>query len=376
MADRLLAARDDLGPGGRNRRLRGRRRRPGGGIRRACGRDRHARRAPEPAADSPGADPGRRSCDRGARARVLQHHGGPVPRADGGDLLGRPPRVRRPRHLDLRRRDRLRRCNRPSSGTTSTDPASTSGYSFSAAPRRSSDARFATAAGSRTSSAPGTRDLEREGELRAKPRGRGRARADRGRASGRRRQRGERDGGAGRGACRGRSPPARPSAPPSRFTLIEETGRDALAEMRRLLGVLRHDEDKGALAPQPTLAQAGLLSSGPAGWGSRWQSSSRASVSSCRPGSTSPPTASSRRRLTPPPSGGEDGRPSSSPTAMTSCDWRSATTGPQPSREVEPLRRDRHERLRLYGGRVRAEPRDDAPGQLLLARMPLEGVSA
>ena len=29
--------------------------------------------------------------------------------------------------------------------------------------------------------------------------------------------------------------------------------------MRRLLGVLRHDEDEGALEPQPTLAQAGRL---------------------------------------------------------------------------------------------------------------------
>ena len=43
------------------------------------------------------------------------------------------------------------------------------------------------------------------------------------------------------------------------LALIEETGRDALAEMRRLLGVLRHDERAGTLEPQPTLAQAGRL---------------------------------------------------------------------------------------------------------------------
>lgn len=36
---------------------------------------------------------------------------------------------------------------------------------------------------------------------------------------------------------------------------IEETGRDALAEMRRLLGVLRRDEDGPELAPQPGLAR-------------------------------------------------------------------------------------------------------------------------
>jgi signal transduction histidine kinase len=40
---------------------------------------------------------------------------------------------------------------------------------------------------------------------------------------------------------------------------IEETGRDALAEMRRLLGVLRRDDDGPVLAPQPTLARAELL---------------------------------------------------------------------------------------------------------------------
>ncbi len=43
---------------------------------------------------------------------------------------------------------------------------------------------------------------------------------------------------------------------------IERTGREALAEMRRLLGVLHHDEDDGrpARAPQPTMtAVAGLV---------------------------------------------------------------------------------------------------------------------
>jgi signal transduction histidine kinase len=43
------------------------------------------------------------------------------------------------------------------------------------------------------------------------------------------------------------------------LAVIEETGRDALAEMRRLLGVLRRDDDGPALAPQPTLARADAL---------------------------------------------------------------------------------------------------------------------
>lgn len=45
------------------------------------------------------------------------------------------------------------------------------------------------------------------------------------------------------------------------LSVIEETGRDALGEMRRLLGVLRRDTDSAARAPQPTLARAdGLVS--------------------------------------------------------------------------------------------------------------------
>jgi signal transduction histidine kinase len=43
------------------------------------------------------------------------------------------------------------------------------------------------------------------------------------------------------------------------FELIEETGRDALAEMRRLLGVLRREGERPALAPQPGLAVVDAL---------------------------------------------------------------------------------------------------------------------
>ena len=39
------------------------------------------------------------------------------------------------------------------------------------------------------------------------------------------------------------------------LAVIETTGRDALAEMRRLLGVLRRDGDSRELAPQPGLAR-------------------------------------------------------------------------------------------------------------------------
>jgi signal transduction histidine kinase len=40
---------------------------------------------------------------------------------------------------------------------------------------------------------------------------------------------------------------------------IEETGREALAEMRRMLGILRQPTDEPALAPQPSMASLGAL---------------------------------------------------------------------------------------------------------------------
>lgn len=43
------------------------------------------------------------------------------------------------------------------------------------------------------------------------------------------------------------------------LAVIEETGRDALMEMRRLLGVLRHDGERAALAPQPGLGRLEAL---------------------------------------------------------------------------------------------------------------------
>ena len=43
------------------------------------------------------------------------------------------------------------------------------------------------------------------------------------------------------------------------FATVEETGREALTELRRLLGVLRRQDEEIALAPQPSLAHIGSL---------------------------------------------------------------------------------------------------------------------
>jgi len=52
--------------------------------------------------------------------------------------------------------------------------------------------------------------------------------------------------------------PADPADPPSvdpAMLAIQSTGRQALGEMRRILGVLRHTHDRGTLAPQPGVDQ-------------------------------------------------------------------------------------------------------------------------
>jgi signal transduction histidine kinase len=43
------------------------------------------------------------------------------------------------------------------------------------------------------------------------------------------------------------------------FATVEETGREALTDIRRLLGVLRRDDEEIALAPQPSLRHLGAL---------------------------------------------------------------------------------------------------------------------
>src|SRR5262249_16520367 len=57
--------------------------------------------------------------------------------------------------------------------------------------------------------------------------------------------------------------PALARTEPARASLalaaVEQTGRDALTEIRRVLGVLRREDDELALAPQPTLAHVSDL---------------------------------------------------------------------------------------------------------------------
>jgi signal transduction histidine kinase len=60
------------------------------------------------------------------------------------------------------------------------------------------------------------------------------------------------------GAARRRAA-ADPSQVRAAFEAVEGTGREALTEIRRLLGVLRRDDEELALAPQPSLAHVSGL---------------------------------------------------------------------------------------------------------------------
>ena len=75
---------------------------------------------------------------------------------------------------------------------------------------------------------------------------------------------------------------------------VEDTGREALGELRRLLGVLRRGDEDLALAPQPSLARVGTLVAriGAAGLPVELEVAGEP----CRPGSTPPASGASRRR--------------------------------------------------------------------------------
>jgi signal transduction histidine kinase len=56
-----------------------------------------------------------------------------------------------------------------------------------------------------------------------------------------------------------RTVPADPERARAAIAAVEDTGREALGELRRLLGVLRRGDEELALAPQPSLERIGAL---------------------------------------------------------------------------------------------------------------------
>ncbi len=81
------------------------------------------------------------------------------------------------------------------------------------------------------------------------------------------------------------------------IAIIEQTGRDALVEMRRIVGVLRSDEEEAELRPQPGIGQLHGLIEDARSRDIRSSFTSTANLDPFRRASTSASTASSRTRL-------------------------------------------------------------------------------
>lgn len=104
---------------------------------------------------------------------------------------------------------------------------------------------------------------------------------------------------------------------------IETTGRQALTEMRRLLGILRRTDGELALAPQPGLKSLDALIEKVRESGLPRSCVSKAKPVRCRPAWTSPLTGSSRRRS--PTLSSTPAQPAPgwiSTTGMTRSSWR------------------------------------------------------
>ena len=198
---------------------------------------------------------------------------------------------------------------------------------------------------------------------------------DRRRAARRRRPRAQRDGRPG-----GRRPAARRARPRRRrataFAAVETTGREALTEIRRLLGVLRREDEEIALAPQPSLRHVDALvaraRARPA-----CRSSSRIDGERARaPGRRRPDRlpASSRRRSRRALEQGAAGARAGAPAlrAPTTSSSRSTTTAARGERDAA-----RHPRARraVYGGRCERRRAPRRGGHSVRARLPVEGAS-
>ncbi len=157
------------------------------------------------------------------------------------------------------------------------------------------------------------------------------------------------------------------------LAVIEETGRDSLAEMRRLLGVLRRADDGAALAPQPGLAEVRRLVDRIAQDGLAVELRFDEECVKLGPG----PDLAAYRVVQQALAGAVAGGASQASVEID-CDENELRL------EIRDDRRDpaaeqaaltaTRERFGLYGGRLRAEAADGELGFTVRARLPLEGV--
>jgi signal transduction histidine kinase len=158
------------------------------------------------------------------------------------------------------------------------------------------------------------------------------------------------------------------------LAVIEESGRDALAEMRRLLGVLRRDNDGPVLAPQPTLARADALVSR-----IRARGLDAAIAVSGKPVALSPGVDLAGYRVVEEALSsaiGADGVSHAEVSIVYGED--NVLVKVSDDREnsdalQSDLLRALRERVNLYGGTLRTVPRQGGPGLEIEARLPIGG---
>lgn len=153
---------------------------------------------------------------------------------------------------------------------------------------------------------------------------------------------------------------------------VEETGRDSLAEMRRLLGVLRRDDDSPSLAPLPTLDQVEHLATQIREGGMEVGLELTGERIALPPGAD----LAAYRILEEALEQAVDGGARSADVLIgyepdelrldVSDDRAAGTLDPEPLMAMR-------ERLGLYGGRVRAEAGAGGRGFHVAARLPLNG---
>lgn len=156
------------------------------------------------------------------------------------------------------------------------------------------------------------------------------------------------------------------------LAVIEETGRDALAEMRRLLGVLRRDGESPSLAPLPTLSEAARLAAQRTAEGLAVDLDYEGEEVKLAPGADLAAYRVLQEALEASASGGASS--ASVQIAYSSDELRIDVTDDREDPRVDqPALLAMRERLGLYGGRVLAGTGEAGRGVHVTARLPLNG---
>jgi signal transduction histidine kinase len=149
---------------------------------------------------------------------------------------------------------------------------------------------------------------------------------------------------------------------------IEQTGRKALAEMRRILGVLRHPDERGELAPRPGVDQIYTLIQGARAHGQQVELSVNGD-----PGTLTAGLDLAIYRIVQDTLENADTRPGAAITVALDCGADDLTLSIQaPSASVHDWPTDAiRERVTLCGGELSAELGAGEISQLI-ARLPRE----